>query len=81
MAAIEVSDDGAGIPAEHLGKLFDRFYKVNDRSTPDYRGSGLGLSIAHSLVQAQGGTIELASVSGEGTTVTFTIPLVKENKE
>ncbi len=80
MAVIAISDDGAGIPGEHLVKLFDRFYKVNDQSTPDYRGSGLGLSIAHSLVQAHSGTIELSSVSGAGTTVTFTIPLAKENE-
>lgn len=81
MAVIEVSDDGTGIPLEHMGKLFDRFYKVNNRSTPDYRGSGLGLSIAQSLVQAHGGTIELTSATGEGTTVTFTIPHSKEFEE
>ncbi len=79
MAVIEVSDNGAGIPQEHLDKLFDRFYKVNDRSTPDYRGSGLGLSIAQSLVQAHGGTIELESEVGEGTTVTFTMPLTQKS--
>lgn len=78
MAVIEVSDNGAGISQEHLDKLFDRFYKVNDRSTPDYRGSGLGLSIAQSLVQAHGGTIELESEVGEGTTITFTMPLVQK---
>jgi signal transduction histidine kinase len=76
-AIIEVSDNGAGIPAEHIGKVFDRFYKVNDRSTSDYRGSGLGLSIAHGLVEAHGGEIEMVSQLKEGTTVTFTIPTVK----
>lgn len=71
---IEVSDNGSGIPAEHLNKLFDRFYKVNDRSTPDYRGSGLGLSIAKSLIEEQGGEILITSKVSEGTQVKFTLP-------
>jgi signal transduction histidine kinase len=76
-AEIEVADNGTGIPADQLPKVFDRFYKVNDHSSPDYRGSGLGLSIAQGLVQAQGGTIEVASELGKGTKVTFAIPLAK----
>jgi signal transduction histidine kinase len=76
-AFIEVSDNGAGIPKEYQAKLFERFYKVNDRSTPDYRGSGLGLSIAQGLVQAMGGEIELVSEEGKGTRATFSIPLAK----
>jgi len=78
-AWIEVSDSGTGIPAEHLSKIFDRFYKVNDRSTPDYRGSGLGLSIAKGLVEAQGGEITVTSVVGSGTQVKFSLPLAKAN--
>jgi signal transduction histidine kinase len=78
---IEVSDNGAGIPAEHLAKIFDRFYKVNDRSTPDYRGSGLGLSIAKSLIEAQGGEIHLSSEVGKGTQVRFSLPSGKKPTE
>jgi signal transduction histidine kinase len=74
---IEVSDSGTGIPAEHLNKIFDRFYKVNDRSTPDYRGSGLGLSIAKGLIEAQGGEIHISSEVGKGTTINFSLPLSK----
>jgi signal transduction histidine kinase len=70
---IEVSDNGSGIPAEHLNKIFDRFYKVSDRSTPDYRGSGLGLSIAKSLIEAQGGEILITSEEGTGTQVRFSL--------
>jgi signal transduction histidine kinase len=70
---IEVSDNGSGIPAEHLNKIFDRFYKVSDRSTPDYRGSGLGLSIAKSLIEAQGGEILITSEEGKGTQVRFSL--------
>lgn len=80
-AHIEVSDNGAGISPEHLAKVFDRFYKVNDRSTPDYRGSGLGLSIAQGFVQAQDGTIEVSSVLGQGTQIRFTLPLTKPNNK
>lgn len=74
---ISVSDNGSGIPAEHLNKIFDRFYKVNDRSTPDYRGSGLGLSIAKGLIEAQGGEINISSEVGKGTTIKFSLPLSK----
>lgn len=76
-AVVVVADNGSGIPKDHLSKLFDRFYKVNDRSTPDYRGSGLGLSIARALVQAMDGTIDLESDEGKGTRVIFTVPLLK----
>ena len=78
-AWIEVSDSGSGIPPENLNKIFDRFYKVNDRSTPDYRGSGLGLSIAKGLVEAQGGIILVTSQVGVGTQVNFTLSLAKNN--
>ncbi|MHC1740688.1 MAG: sensor histidine kinase [Anaerolineaceae bacterium] len=74
---IEVSDNGCGIPANHLNKIFDRFYKVSDRSTPDYRGSGLGLSIAKGLIEALGGEILVTSEEGKGTQVNFSLPLAK----
>jgi signal transduction histidine kinase len=76
-AWIEVSDSGIGIPKDQLSKIFDRFYKVNDRSTQDYRGSGLGLSIAKGLIEAQGGEIQITSEVDKGTQVRFTLPLVK----
>jgi len=76
-AIINVTDNGTGISREHLTKLFDRFYKVNDHSTPDYRGSGLGLSIAQGLVEAHGGTIKITSEPGIGTEVTIIIPGIK----
>lgn len=66
---IEVRDRGAGIPAEALPFVFERFHKG-----PDSRGSGLGLGISRDLVHAHGGTIDLKSVRGEGTTVTVSLP-------
>jgi signal transduction histidine kinase len=65
-----VSDDGPGISAADLPHVFDRFYK--GRASGD---SGLGLAIAHNLVAAHGGTIAARSAPGQGTTITFTLPL------
>ena len=66
----EVRDTGTGIPAELLPTVFDRFVK-----DPESRGSGLGLAIARSVVEAHGGSIEVASPPGQGTTFTFVLPL------
>jgi signal transduction histidine kinase len=74
---IEVKDTGIGIPQNQLEKIFDRFYKVSDRSTQDYRGSGLGLSIAKGLIEAQDGEIHITSELGQGTTIHFSLPIMK----
>ncbi len=67
---MSVEDTGTGIPAEELPHIFDRFHKSKDSG-----GTGLGLAIAKSLVGAHGGEISARSVSGEGTTIRFTLPL------
>jgi len=67
---IRVIDDGPGIAPEDLPRIFDRFHK-----DPASRGSGLGLAIAKSLVVAHGGTIDVASEPGRGTTVTIVLPV------
>jgi len=72
---IEIEDSGPGIPEEMLDKVFERFFKVDDQSSMDYRGSGLGLSIARSLVETQNGTIGIVSPAGKGTKVTLSFPL------
>ncbi len=69
---IVITDNGQGIPEEDIAKVFSRFYRSDlARSTP---GSGLGLSIVKSVIDAHGGTIALDSVEGAGTTVTITLP-------
>lgn len=74
-AFIHVTDHGQGINENDLEKVFDRFYKVDNRSSQEYRGSGLGLSIARGLIEAQKGHINLTSEQGKGTTVTLTLLL------
>lgn len=71
---VAVEDTGIGIPAEHLGRVFDRFYRVDRARGRAEGGTGLGLSIARSIVQAHGGRIEIASTAGEGTICTVTLP-------
>jgi len=69
-----VADQGAGIPAEHLPFIFERFYRVDKSRNRRDGGTGLGLAIARALIQAQGGHISAQSMEGEGTTITFWLP-------
>ena len=71
---IRVSDTGPGIAAEHLPRIFDRFYRVDDARTRPNGGAGLGLSISRWIAQAHGGTIRVESTPGNGTTFTVRFP-------
>lgn len=70
---VAVRDTGEGIPPEDLPHVFDRLYRADRARSRDTGGSGLGLSIAKSLVEAQGGHIWAESEPGEGSTFTFTL--------
>ena len=72
---ISVSDQGVGIPAADIGKVFDPMYRLEERLGQDPRGLGLGLPLCKALVEAHGGWISIESVVGKGTTVHFTLPL------
>jgi signal transduction histidine kinase len=77
MVEIEARDTGAGIPAEALPYVFERFYRADParaRASQRSGGTGLGLAIAKGLIEAQGGAISLASEVGVGTTVTIRLP-------
>jgi two-component system sensor histidine kinase BaeS len=74
-ASVEVSDTGAGIPAEDLPHVFDRFYRADRSRNRATGGSGLGLAIARQLVHAHGGEIEASSAPGRGSTFSFWLPL------
>lgn len=78
MLKVIVSDDGMGIPKENVGRIFDRFYRVDRARARSMGGTGLGLAIAREMIQAHGGKIWAESEEGVGTTVFFTLPLEME---
>jgi len=69
-----VRDFGAGIPVEHLPRLFERFYRVDKARSRESGGTGLGLAIAKHVVRAHGGTIKAESELNHGSTFYFTLP-------
>jgi PAS domain S-box-containing protein len=71
---IFVSDTGIGIPADHMQKIFDRFYQVDSAVSRQFSGAGIGLSISKAYVELLGGTIWVKSEPGNGTEFRFTIP-------
>ena len=75
---IKVADNGFGIADEHLGKVFERFYRVKDEKTRYITGTGLGLPIVKELVDSMGGLIDLESTVGEGTTFTVLLPIQRD---
>lgn len=72
---IEVVDTGAGIPAEALPRVFDRFYRVDSSRSKALGGTGLGLAIVQSIMVLHGGKAEIASQPGQGTRVTLRMPI------
>lgn len=73
-AVFSVTDDGPGIPAEDLEKLFDRFYRADTSRTRTSGGAGLGLAIVKAIVTAHGGTIEAAPNEPRGSRFTVRLP-------
>lgn len=71
---IAIADNGPGIPPEELGKIFETFYQVEKYFTGNVEGVGLGLALVKRLVSAYGGTIQVQSQLGQGTTFTVTLP-------
>jgi two-component system, OmpR family, heavy metal sensor histidine kinase CusS len=71
---VTVSDNGCGIPAEHLPRVFDRFYRVESSRSSD--GAGLGLALVKSIVELHGGSAVIESHVGRGTTVKMIFPFV-----
>jgi signal transduction histidine kinase len=71
---VDISDRGGGIPADEMGRVFDKFYRVKGTQQ---RGSGLGLTIARKIVEEHEGTIDIKSEFGRGTSVTIEIPCTR----
>jgi len=69
---VEIKDNGCGIAEEHLDRIFDPFF------TTKTEGTGLGLSISYGIVENNGGTIEVKSTPGAGSTFTVALPVMKE---
>lgn len=75
-----ISDTGSGIPPEHLGRVFERFYRVDKSRSREAGGSGVGLAISRALVESMGGEIWAESDGPDrGTTFAFTLPLTRES--
>jgi two-component system, OmpR family, sensor kinase len=71
---LEVADEGAGIPPEHLDRIFERFYRVDPSRSRSTGGTGLGLSIVASIVEAHGGKVSVSSEEGRGTVFRVQLP-------
>ncbi len=77
---VSVADEGPGIPEDELSHVFERFYRVDKTRARKQGGSGLGLPIAKTIVEAHGGRIDAASRVGEGTRMSIHLPLLAEPK-
>ena len=74
-ALLAVSDTGEGIPAEDLPHIFERFYRVDKSRSGKQGRSGLGLAISKAIADSHGGSIEVSSQSGSGSTFTLKLPV------
>ncbi len=78
MCRCAIRDAGPGIPAEHLPRIFDRFYRVESSRSKRGSEAGLGLAIVRALIEAHGGEVFVESQTGEGTTVGFSLPIAPD---
>jgi PAS domain S-box-containing protein len=78
---VSVADQGRGIVADEVDKIFDRFYRIEQRLDKDPGGMGLGLSLCKALVEAHGGKIWVESEVDKGSTFYFTIPIKRDDKK
>ena len=72
---VAVRDEGVGIPKDHLEKIFERFWQVDNTETRAAGGTGLGLAISREIVEHHGGRIWAESDRGRGAVIRFTLPV------
>src|SRR5712691_6470559 len=75
---VGVQDFGIGIPEGHQEKVFERFYRVYNDRDRTYPGLGIGLYIAHQIIERHGGKMWVESMEGQGSTFSFSLPLAGE---
>ncbi len=75
--SVRVQDTGIGIATDKIDRIFDSFEQVDNESSRDYEGAGLGLAVTRQLVELHGGEISVESTPGEGSVFTFSLPLVE----
>lgn len=77
-AEVRVEDSGIGIPSEHMGRVFERFYRVDKARSRATGGTGLGLSIVRNIIETHGGVVGVESVLNEGSTFWFRLPILED---
>jgi signal transduction histidine kinase len=75
-AIVSIRDNGSGIAPEALPHIFDRFYRADQSRSGTTGGTGLGLAIVKQIVEGHGGRVWAESAEGEGTTVSFALPIL-----
>ena len=78
MVRVSVRDTGIGVPREHHHRVFDPFFQVDNTSTREYGGTGLGLNIVRRFIEAHGGRVWVESELGAGATFHFTLPIATD---
>ncbi|WP_287373150.1 ATP-binding protein [Prosthecochloris sp.] len=81
MVRVDVKDNGIGIPQKDLGRIFERFYRVDKARSRAIGGTGLGLSIVKHIILAHKGKVEVRSRLNLGSLFSFTVPIVRENRK
>ncbi|MEX2593958.1 MAG: ATP-binding protein [Anditalea sp.] len=78
--AVEIKDNGKGIPQEDLNRIFERFYRVEKSRSREKGGTGLGLAIVKHILEGHKSKISVTSALGKGSIFSFTLPLIKPSK-
>jgi signal transduction histidine kinase len=75
LVELRVEDEGVGIPARDIPRIFDKYVRIANQETASVRGLGLGLSLVRALVEAHGGRIEVESEAGKGSIFRVILPV------